>query len=169
MVLRKAQKSDAPGIAAISIEVWVGTYLKRGVSPFFAQYVLNEFTASNSEKFIADPRHLSLVSEGEEGLDGFIRVSSGSAAPVGGCSDMEIATFYVQPRHHGKGIGKMLLEAAIEHCRERGAVSVWLTTNAENDPAIAFYLKRGFQQVGQSHFRIGNEGYLNNVYSYRFD
>jgi ribosomal protein S18 acetylase RimI-like enzyme len=167
MTLRKPTNSDASSIAAISIEVWIGTYLKRGVSAFFADYVLEEFAPSKIEKLILDPDQFILVSENEEGLDGFIRVSSASKAPVSGCSEMEISTFYVQPRHHGKGIGKRLLDAALAHCREKSIESVWLTTNAENAPAIAFYLARGFEQVGETHFRIDDQGYLNNVYSYR--
>lgn len=167
MTVRKAQKPDASSLAAISIEVWIGTYLKHGVSAFFADYALSEFTALNFENLLADPNQFILVSENEEGIDGFIRVSSGSKAPASGCSSVEISTLYVQPRHHGKGIGKALLDAALEHCRRRGAASVWLTTNAENSPAIAFYLKQGFEHIGETHFHIGNEGYLNNVYSCR--
>lgn len=169
MTLRKAQKSDASSLAAISIEVWIGTYLKHGVSAFFADYALSEFTALKSEKHIADANQFILVSENLEGIDGFIRVSSCSTAPVSGCSQVEISTFYVQPRHHGKGVGKALLAAALERCRELGATSVWLTTNAENAPAISFYLKQGFEHVGKTYFRIGNEGYLNNVYSCRLE
>ena len=165
MTLRKPRKSDASSIAAISIEVWIGTYLKRGVSAFFADYALSEFTRPKVEALLADPTQFVLVSDNEEGIDGFIRVSSGSAAPVTGCSEMEIATFYVQPRHHGKGIGKCLLDAALRHCREEGAPSVWLATNAENLPAIRFYLAHGFEHVGETHFRIEDQGYLNNVYS----
>ncbi|WP_299476488.1 GNAT family N-acetyltransferase [uncultured Roseibium sp.] len=167
MTLRKPKKSDASSIAAISIEVWIGTYLKRGVNAFFADYALEEFTPSKIESLISDPNQFILVSENEEGIDAFIRVSSASKAPVSGCSETEIATFYVQPRHHGKGIGKRLLNAALQHCREKNVDSVWLTTNAENDPAIAFYLAQGFEHVGETHFRIDDEGYLNNVYSYR--
>lgn len=167
MTLRKPTTSDASSIAAISIEVWIGTYLKRGVNAFFADYALAEFTPSKIEKLILDPGQFILVSENEEGIDGFIRLSSASKAPVPGCSEMEISTFYVQPRHQGKGIGKHLLDAALQHCHENRIQSVWLTTNAENDPAIAFYLARGFEQVGETHFRIGDQGYLNNVYSYR--
>lgn len=168
MTFRRAALSDASSIAAISIEVWIGTYLKRGVNGFFADFALSEFTPAKIAAQIADPGQFILVSENQDGIDGFIRVSSGSAAPVAGCSEMEIATFYVQPRHHGKGIGKRLLAAALEHCRDAGAASVWLTTNAENAPAIAFYHARGFEQVGESYFRIEDEKYLNNVYSYTF-
>ncbi|MEP2533651.1 GNAT family N-acetyltransferase [Shimia sp.] len=139
------------------------------MSAFFADYALREFTTPNTERLILDPDQFILVSENDEGIDGFIRVSSASTAPVSGCSEMEIATFYVQPRHHGKGIGKNLLAAALQHCREKAAKSVWLTTIAENDTAIAFYLAQGFEHIGETHFRIGEQGSLNNVYSYRLE
>ena len=164
MLLRSANYSDASSIAAISIEVWIGTYLKKGVSAFFADYALKEFTVDKTKKLISDPEQFILVSENAEGIDGFIRVSSKSPAPVNGCSEVEISTFYVQPRHHGKGIGKRLLSAALSHCRGADVGSVWLTTNAENDPAIEFYLATGFEQVGETEFRIDDQGYLNNVY-----
>ncbi|MGV6805041.1 MAG: N-acetyltransferase family protein [Ruegeria sp.] len=104
MTLRPATLSDASSIAAISLEVWISTYLKQGVGAFFADYALEEFTTLKSGKLIADPNQYILVSDNEEGIDGFIRISLSSKAPVDGCFETEIATFYVQPRHHGKGI-----------------------------------------------------------------
>lgn len=165
MTLRMAQPSDAPCLAAISIEVWLGTYIRRGVSAFFAEYALTEFTAGRFEMLIADPDETLIVSENEDGPDGFIRVTSGNPAPVEGCSDTEISTLYVQPRHHGKGIGGALLDAGL---RAAGSRSVWLATNSENTPAIGFYLARGFEKVGTTHFRIRDQAYLNNVYRYIF-
>ena len=168
MTLRMANESDASSIAVISIEVWVGTYLKQGVSAFFADYALGEFTVQRVRNLIDDPTQFILVSQNEQGIDSFIRVSAKSPAPVNGCSDMEIATFYVQPRHHGKGIGKRLLSAAVEHCREVCVESVWLATNVQDDPAIAFYLAQGFEHVGETNFCINDKGYLNNVYRLSF-
>ncbi len=167
MTVRPAQESDASSIAAISIEVWVGTYLKRGVSAHFADYALATFTTSNIQTLIADPTQIMLVSENAEGIDGYIRVSHGCKAPVAQGGDVEIATLYVQPRHHGTGIGKRLLWAALRHCSERKIDVVWLATNAENTPAIAFYIAQGFQHIGETQFRIDDEAYLNNVYAYR--
>lgn len=167
MSIRTAKQTDASSIAAISIEVWIGTYLKRGVNGFFADFALEEFTSSKIKSKLSDQSQYTLVSENEEGIDGFIRVSFGNEAPVAGCSNIEISTFYVQPRHHGKGIGKRLLEAASQYCRDKEVKSVWLATNAENTPAIGFYLAQGFQQVGETHFRIEDQAYLNNVYSYK--
>ncbi|RLJ51509.1 hypothetical protein BCF46_1722 [Litoreibacter meonggei] len=44
MTIRNATPSDASSMAAISMEVWIGTYLKRGVSALFAEYALKTFT-----------------------------------------------------------------------------------------------------------------------------
>jgi ribosomal protein S18 acetylase RimI-like enzyme len=164
MGLRIARASDAPILAAISIEVWLGTYIRRGVNSFFADYALNEFTTDKFSALLQDSSEHIIVSENEEGLDAFIRISSGKVAPVAGCSTMEIATLYVQPRHRGTGIGQSLLERGLDFARDAKAPSVWLTTNSENAPAIAFYLKQGFEKVGTTHFRIQDQGYLNDVF-----
>ena len=166
MTIRRATSDDASALAAISIEVWVGTYLRQGVSAFFADYVLSEFTAAKFTTILGDPTEIVLVSENTEGIEGFIRLTKGATAPVKGCSDTEITTLYVQPRHHGKARGKDLLNAALRHCRKDGINAVWLATNSENTPAIGFYLAQGFEHIGHTHFRVKDQAYLNNVYSY---
>lgn len=164
MKFRIARASDAPILAAISIEVWLGTYIRRGVNAFFADHALNEFTSAKLASVLEDPDEHVIVSENEEGLDGFIRISSGNAAPAPNCSSMEISTLYVQPRHQGRGLGRALLEQGLDYARAAGAPSVWLTVNSENDPAIAFYLKQGFEKVGTTHFVIRDQTYLNDVF-----
>ncbi|WP_242532261.1 GNAT family N-acetyltransferase, partial [Salipiger thiooxidans] len=50
------------------------------------------------------------------------------------------------------------------YARSVGAPSVWLTTNSENAPAIAFYLKQGFERVGTTHLTIQDQAYPNDVF-----
>lgn len=167
MGFRNAAKADASSIAALSIEVWIGTYLRRGISAFFADYVLSEFTTQKTEVLIDDPNEIIIVSENSDGIDGFVRVSLSKTAPVNERLETEIATLYVQPRHHGKGIGKALLAEAIKICRERGVQSVWLTTNSENEPAIRFYEALGFKNVGKTQFVIQDQSYQNDVFAFK--
>lgn len=164
MTIRIARPSDAAILAAISIEVWLGTYIRRGVNVFFADYALSEFTAARFSALLENPKEHIWVSENEDGLDGFIRVSEGQVAPVANCSTTEISTLYVQPRHHGKGIGFQLLEKGLAFARQSGSASVWLTTNSENAPAIGFYLRQGFEKVGTTDFRIQDQAYRNDVF-----
>ena len=164
MPLRQAHPADASSLAAMSIEVWVGTYLRNGVSAVFADFALETFTPAKLAGQINDTAQTLIVSENGDGLDGYVRIAPDTPGPVAGCGDTEIATLYVQPRHHGKGIGKTLLAAAFEECRRLGLPSVWLTTNSENAPAIAFYGALGFRKLGTTDFMIDGQGYANDVF-----
>jgi len=159
--IRPAEITDASSLAAISIEVWLGTYIREGVNAFFADYALEEFTTAKLEAMLDDPSETVWVSENVTGIDGFVRVTSGNSAPIAGCSDVELTTLYVQGRHQGKGIGLALLKQALT------LGDPWLTTNTENENAIAFYLAQGFAIVGETHFRIQGEAYLNHVIAYQ--
>ncbi|MES0864476.1 GNAT family N-acetyltransferase [Ruegeria sp. SCPT10] len=163
MKIRPAQIADAASLAALSIEVWISTYLRHGVNAFFAEFVLSEFTAARFEAVLEEGDDMLMVSENSDGIDGYIRLAEKRVAPVDGLSDLEVLTFYVQPRHHGKGIGSALLDVAIEYAREQGRNGIWLTTNSENKPAVDFYLSKGFRQVGVTDFRIGDQAYPNHV------
>lgn len=149
----------------MSIEVWLGTYLRTGVNAIFADYVLSEFTTDRMAAVLSDETQHVWVSQNDEGIDGFIRLSTTAPCPVARGGPFEIATFYVQPRHHGRGVGSALLTQALGHAGKQGATHVWLATNAENAPAIGYYLGQGFEQIGQTHFRLRDQAYLNNVYA----
>lgn len=162
-MFRHALSADAPSLAVISMEVWTGTYLRKGVSAFFADYALGEFTREKFQAIIARNDEFIIVSENDNGIDGFVRLSFNSPAPVDGCSSTEIRTLYVQPRHHGKGIGKGLLNESLKICAAYGSHSAWLTVNSENTSALEFYTAHDFQTVGQTYFRIADQTYPNEV------
>ena len=55
-----------------------------------------------------------------------------------------LAELYVVPERRGQGIGRALLEAAIEHARERGADFMDLGTSEDDVAARALYESLGF-------------------------
>jgi ribosomal protein S18 acetylase RimI-like enzyme len=162
---RPAVPEDASSIAALSIEVWLGTYLCEGVNAHFADFALAEFTAQAVAARMRDPARRFVVSQNAVGIDGYIQVRSGADAPLAGLGTVEIDTLYVQPRHHGTGIGRGLLLRGLQIAQDLGARDVWLTMEAGNHNARAFYLAQGFRKVGETHFRIGDGAYLNDVLS----
>jgi len=159
--IRAANKADASSLAAISIEVWLDTYLREGVNAFFADYALATFTTHKFATILENSAETVFVSENRMGIDGFVRITKGKTGPVAGCSDLELTTLYVQGRHQGKGIGGMLLKKALT------MGDPWLATNTENEPAIAFYISQGFSIVGETHFEIQDKEYLNHVLVYQ--
>ncbi|HWC84928.1 MAG TPA: GNAT family N-acetyltransferase [Solirubrobacteraceae bacterium] len=55
-----------------------------------------------------------------------------------------LAELYVQPEHRGRGLGRALLEGAIDHARERGADYMDLSTAETDTAARALYESLGF-------------------------
>ncbi|XUY26175.1 GNAT family N-acetyltransferase [Agrobacterium sp. rho-8.1] len=124
---------------------------------------MSELTAAKFEAILASESETIIVSQNENGIDGFIRLSFDSPAPNSDGCATEIRTLYVQPRHHGRKLGSGLLNEALRLCWARDISEVWLTVNSENHKAIDFYKACGFSLSGQTHFRIADEVYLNEV------
>ncbi len=59
--------------------------------------------------------------------------------PVG-----HILNIAVDPAYRGRGLGKRLLEYALDYCRQVGAERVELEVRTSNSAAIALYQKYGF-------------------------
>ena len=163
VMIRKAEVRDASCLAAVGVEVWLNTYVRDGVSPLFADYVLSEFTPEKFRNSIVNPDLAIWVSENRLGIDGFVTVRSHAEPPPANYSPMEVETLYVRPRHQSSGRGAALLNQALDHCRSRKAESAWVKVNAENRRAIDFYLRLGFRKVGTTHFIIADQAYENDV------
>lgn len=68
-----------------------------------------------------------------------LRTSTWSASLEG-----YLAELYIQPADRGRGLGSLLLQAAIDHARARGAGYLDLTTTTSDEAAVALYEKFGF-------------------------
>jgi len=62
--------------------------------------------------------------------------------------DAQVMTIGVASDHQGRGFGRMLLEALLEHERARGTEQVFLEVRVDNDAAIGMYERAGFVRLG---------------------
>jgi ribosomal-protein-alanine N-acetyltransferase len=62
--------------------------------------------------------------------------------------EAEILTMAVRPQARGKGLGRALLQAAIDKARGLGAATMYLEVGADNPHALALYAGLGFAKVG---------------------
>lgn len=77
-----------------------------------------------------------------------------------------IIGMYVRPAARGKGAGRALMAAALEHCRLRaGLAVVQLTVTEGNEAALALYRSFGFREYGVEPKAIrGGSGYRSKVH-----
>jgi diamine N-acetyltransferase len=165
-VFRQANLADAERLSVLASQVWLHTYATDGISPVIARYVLDEFSVSKFATTLTQENSTVLVAEVDANIVGYGLVNVGSACPAGD-SSVEVASLYVQEHFARQGIGSALLrecqQLALQHT---GSSAFWLTVNAENFPAIAFYSKHGLVKTGTAYFELGGEKHENHVMVY---
>ncbi|MFC4874788.1 GNAT family N-acetyltransferase [Negadavirga shengliensis] len=70
---------------------------------------------------------------------------------------LEIERIYVLRDFHGKNVGQLLYDKAIQVARQKNADYVWLGVWEENPRAISFYKKNGFVEFDKHIFKLGDD------------
>lgn len=70
---------------------------------------------------------------------------------------LEIERIYVLKEFHGKNVGQLLYDKAIQIARRRLSDFMWLGVWEENLRAINFYKKNGFVEFDKHIFKLGND------------
>jgi len=65
--------------------------------------------------------------------------------------DCWLEDLYVEAPARGRGVGRALVELALERARARGAARIELDTNERNGGAIALYESLGFSSSSKAH------------------
>lgn len=116
---------------------------------FAEDKLTQELEHSDSQFFIA----------WEEGNPvGYLKVNSGEAqTELQDETSLEIERIYVKSSHHGKKVGQLLYEKALEIAVELRKKYLWLGVWEKNHRAVSFYKKNGFGEFGKHIFRLGDE------------
>jgi putative acetyltransferase len=112
-------------------------------------WIESYFVLEDADREIfADPAHRIL----DQGGQIFFVVEKGEA--LGTCAvlrhssaECEIAKMAVAPAARGRGLGDVLMAAAIEYAREIGATRIIIVSNRVLGPALQLYRKHGFLEV----------------------
>jgi GNAT superfamily N-acetyltransferase len=130
-VVRHASAADAPEIARLLYDFQV------------------EFEEPSPEVEVLASRYEKLLRDGEmtvllvgDSLDGFAQLRFRRWVYDGLHSYLE--ELYVVPARRGQGLGRALLEGAIEAAREAGATHMELGTSEDDRAARALYESAGF-------------------------
>ncbi len=104
-----------------------------------------EQAVENSRSLLNDPAYHILVAKDMDTVVGFVNFTTRKTVLHPGLSGL-IDELVVSSSHRGMGIGKKLLMAAIEKCRELRCCEVEVSTEKTNSEAREFYRRCGFKE-----------------------
>ena len=135
--VRAPRPEELPAVSAIYAASWRSAY--RGIVP---QGYLDRLSDGFRLPAPARRRQDSLVAEEDGVLVG--TVCAGPARDDRWPGWGEIIALYLLPDRRRRGIGTLLLEAAMDRLRQRGFSNIYLWAAEKNAPARRFYEARGF-------------------------
>ncbi len=89
---------------------------------------------------------------------GYVKMREGGTKPgLEHKRSLEIARIYVINAMIGKGVGSILMQRCIDVALEMNKELLWLGVWKENNTAIDFYKRWGFEIFGEQDFLLGND------------
>ncbi|WP_456866220.1 GNAT family N-acetyltransferase [Galbibacter sp. BG1] len=121
-------------------------YLEDG---FSTEKLMAELTDQNAEFYFAELDGKTI---------GYLKINVGqSQTEIKDNNALEIERIYVLKEYHGKKVGQILYDKAIELANKKNVEYVWLGVWEENPRAIRFYKKNGFKAFDKHVFKLGND------------
>jgi diamine N-acetyltransferase len=153
--IRSARLSDAPALSELAKRTWSDAF-GGSVSPDDEAVELEN---TRSEAYFIDALRETtiLVAERDGALLGYVQFGDVDTPEVEARpGDQGLHRIYVETALQGRGLGRRLLNAALQHPRLADASRIYLTVWEKNERALRLYESFGFRTVGTTTFTIGS-------------
>jgi len=156
--IKKVELSELDQLQIIGRQTFVETFADRNTEENMQKYLeegysvdklTGEITNTNSEFYFAvlDNR-----------IIGYLKINFGQAqTELNSQNALEIERIYVLKEFHGKKVGQILYELALNIAKRKNVDYVWLGVWEENPRAISFYRKNGFVEFDKHIFKLGDD------------
>ena len=156
--IRMAMAGDAAKIADLSRTTFHDTFSRYNTRENMEKFMNEQFSRDRLMDECKDPENIFLLACLNDKLVGYVKLRrSDEYSDRPGPDAVEIVRIYAVQELIGQGIGKLLMESAIEFARGRKFIFIWLGVWDENERAIAFYKKWGFETYGSHVFMLGDD------------
>ena len=155
---RNASFGDFNILLSFAKETFITAYAHLNEPSDFQAYLDEAFNPENFKKEMENHDSQFWLLEENNELIGYLKLNFGNAqTDLKEDDGMEIERIYVLNKLQGKGLGKLLIEKAIQIAKEAKMKYVWLGVWDINHKAIKFYEREGFEKFGTHVFPIGSE------------
>ena len=167
--LRDCIPGDEEALALVGAASFLEAYAGTLPGPTILQHCRKQHSSEKYRDWLASPDTCAVLAEvGGMDTDG----GELTPAPVGYAvlcppdlpvpttqEDLEVKRIYLLHRFQKLGIGAALMDWAVEKSRALHKRRLLLGVYEQNQPALAFYARCGFQKIGQRSFQVGDRVY----------
>src|SRR5687768_13281611 len=156
MKIRYGTIDDAAMLADLGAKTFYDTYASDNTAENISAYIGKSFSTEIQSNELADTNIIFLIAELENRPVGYAKLKLDSRdESIRGTKQIEIERIYSMVEYIGKGIGKALMQAAIDDAKQRGCNSIWLGV-WEKIPERSIFTKSGvFTKLARTYLRLG--------------
>ncbi|MDQ0877426.1 ribosomal protein S18 acetylase RimI-like enzyme [Paenibacillus sp. V4I3] len=156
--IKKCTFEDLGLLQEISVETFNETFKNQNSPENMKAYLEKAFNLKQLEKELSNISSEFYFIYSNEEIAGYLKLNTiDSQTEIMGNDSLEIERIYIRKKLHKQGLGKYLINKAIEIAIERNKEKIWLGVWEKNESAITFYKKLGFVQTGAHSFYMGDE------------
>ncbi|RKS98200.1 GNAT family N-acetyltransferase [Chryseobacterium defluvii] len=158
IIINQATLEDLETIQNIGRQTFTETFAASNSEEEMEKYLTESFNTEQVRSELTNPDSLFYIAWEEDDPVGYLKVNSGSAqTELQDETSLEIERIYVKSSHHGKKVGQLLYQQALETAQALKKIYIWLGVWEENLRAIQFYKKNGFVEFDKHIFKLGDE------------
>ncbi|SKB37900.1 GNAT family N-acetyltransferase [Maribacter arcticus] len=158
MKIKKGNIQDVEKLKEIGKLTFAETFSSDNSEENMKEYLENEFSTEKLKAELTDQNAEFYFAELDEKTIGYLKVNIGeSQTEIKIKNALEIERIYVLKEFHGKKVGQILYEKALELAKEKDVENVWLGVWEQNPRAIRFYEKNGFVSFDKHIFKLGDD------------
>jgi hypothetical protein len=156
--IQKVTLENIDQLQQIGRQTFFETFSSGNTEENMKKYLEEELSITKLTTELNDNNAEFYFAKDDEKVIGYLKLNFGqSQTELQDDKALEIERIYVLKEYHGKSVGQLLYDKAIQIARKKSAEYVWLGVWEENLRAINFYKKNGFVEFDKHIFKLGND------------
>ena len=150
--------NDIEQLQIIGRETFSETFSSSNTKENIAKYLADGFSIEKLTEELNNEHSEFYFAVIDDKVVGYLKLNFGSSqSEIQDSISLEIERIYVLQQYHGKKVGQVLYEKAMQVAEDKKVDYVWLGVWEENPRAIRFYQKNGFVEFDKHIFRLGDD------------
>ena len=156
--IEQINHSHIEALQQIGRQTFEETFAESNTAENMAKYLEEAYSHEKLSAELNNANSFFYFAMLDEKVIGYLKLNKGGSQTELKDNDaLEIERIYVLKEFHGKKVGQLLFDKAIEIAKAQHVAYVWLGVWEENKRALQFYTKNGFIEFDQHIFVLGNE------------
>lgn len=158
LVIYKIGAEEITSLQIIGRQTFFETFADGNTEENMQKYLEEGFTIDKLTTELTNPDSAFYFAAISKNIIGYLKINWGSAqTELKEKNAFEIERIYVLNEFHGKKVGQLLYEKALDIAKQKNASYLWLGVWEKNLRAINFYKKNGFIEFDKHIFKLGDD------------